>query len=107
MDAKVCPDPVILGDATIKAVMAGATNLGDTMIKAATDVVNRTLSPQTTSAERCRKHFTSESQRGGSRLSYSCPEMIQPTVDVHRPHYHAKQADSGTEHISYPGFQAR
>jgi hypothetical protein len=58
MDAEVRPDPVILGDTTIKAVTAGATNLGDTTIEAAMDVVNRTLSPQTTSAERCLKCFT-------------------------------------------------
>jgi hypothetical protein len=58
MDAEVRLDPVILGDAMIKAVMAGVTNLGDTMIEATTDVVNRTLSPQTTLAERCLKGFT-------------------------------------------------
>ena len=58
VDVEAHPDPVILGDAMIEAAMAGATNLGDTTIEAATDVVNCTSSPQMTLAKRRLKHFT-------------------------------------------------
>jgi hypothetical protein len=63
------------------------TTLGDTAIVAATDDVNRTPSPQTTSVDRRLKCFT---ERITKRRQSPLLEMIRPLADEHCPHSPSK-----------------
>jgi hypothetical protein len=99
MDAEAHLDPPLVEAATP----------GDATVVAATDVVNHTPSPQTTSANRCLKRFTERviKARQPPLLELPGDDIYGPwrTCTIRAPQ--EEHADSGAEPVTYLSIQAR
>ena len=94
-------------EAHLDLALVGAATPGHTTVVASMDTVNRTSSPHTTSTNRRLKRFTERVTKVRQPLLLELPGDDATHGGRAPSAPQEEQVDSGAEHVSYPGVQAR